>query len=166
MVYSCDAITSRRIKQVDLTGINRKSSVFTQTVADIRRYPTERALIAEAQYNNCLRSSGLDHFHPGSNGKDGIRRVAESSCRLGDAFGSNAEHNLAANPAFGPRRCRETDRCLTLTEHGRSPTGGRLQAGGKGVHRRRTHEPGDEKIGGSVVDCLRISELLHHGPAA
>jgi hypothetical protein len=47
-ILSCDAITCRRIKQADLTGINRKSSCFSQTVAEIRRYPAERAIIAKA----------------------------------------------------------------------------------------------------------------------
>ena len=100
-IGSCDAITRRRIEQADLAGIDRKSRGFAQTVAEIRRYPAERAVIAKAQHNDGLRSGRLDHFHRSSYGKGGVRRVAEMSCRLGDAFGPNAEHNLAANPAFG-----------------------------------------------------------------
>ena len=118
---ACDAITRHRIKQADLTGINSELSGFAQTVAKIRRYPTERALIAQAQYNDGFCSSWLDHFHLSSYGKDSIWRVTEMSCRLGDAFGPNAEHNLAASPALGHRWYREPDNRLTVSDDGHGP---------------------------------------------
>src|SRR5215510_3218288 len=126
---SRNPITGHRIKQIDLTRINRKSRRFAQPGLEIRRHPAERSLIANAQYNDGLRSCRLDHFHRSRYGKDRTRRVAKMSCRLGDAFGPNAEHDLAAEPAFGRCWHRKAHRRLTAADDGHGPTGSRLQAG-------------------------------------
>ena len=51
---------------------------------------------------------------------------------------------------------------VTVPDDGHRPAGGCLQPGAKRVHWRRTHEPGDEEIGRTVVDGLRVGELLDH----
>ena len=89
---------------------------------------------------------------------------ASLKCRVGSAMHSGRMPSTTSRPIqlSALRGYREPDRRLTLSDCRHSPAGGRLQAGGKRVHRRRTHEPGDEEIGRTVVDRLRVGELLHH----
>src|SRR5262249_17366145 len=114
------------VEQADFAGIDGKARSLARTVAEIGRYSAERAVLAEPQHDDGLGSRRLDHLYFSGDRERGVRRIAEISGRLGDAFGANAKHDLAANPACGAGRYREPDRCPALADDGHRAAGRRL----------------------------------------
>ena len=128
----------------------------------IRRQAPEHQLAAEPQHHDRFRPGRFDHLHRRLDHHRPPRIIAETTLLLGDAFRTDAEHDFVALAGSGRRiRQRQPHRVgPVLAEHGIKRAIGRAQPRRHRVHRRRAHEAGNEQVGRTIVDRIRLGELL------
>ena len=109
-----------------------------------------------------LRPGGLDDLD--RRDQPGERRLLrlQALAIAKEVFGAHAEHDLAVGRARRRRLGERERRRLAVLKRNRDRW--RVvelgQLGGNEIHRRRSHESGDEYVGWAVVDDLRLVELL------